>query len=130
VAEEGDSRTEVRFRRVVKRRDQGMLLQGGLDDRALDALAASVDQPNLPKPGLVRGAQVFLDHRRDVPRRERVKIDRVFDRDAMRIHDAPPPRLQGRVLPRPAAGFSKVAVTTVVIPPRAEKAPTTDIRRG
>ena len=52
-----------------------MLLERGLDDAALDAFAAPVDQPHFAQPGLVGRAHVFLDHRRNVARVEGVQID-------------------------------------------------------
>jgi len=58
-----------------------MPFECGLDDAALDALAASVDQPDFPEARVVRGENVFLDNRWNVARRERVQIDVVFGRD-------------------------------------------------
>jgi hypothetical protein len=60
-----------------------MPIEGGLDDAALDAPAAAVDQAHPAQPRLVCGTNVLLDHRRDVTRRERVEVDRVFDGDSM-----------------------------------------------
>ena len=36
------------------------------------------------KAGLVRGVDVFVDHRRDIPRGEGVQIECALDRNAMR----------------------------------------------
>jgi len=58
-----------------------MLAQQLLHGGALHALAAPVDQPNLLKSRVASGLEVLVDHRHDVPRREAVEIDRVFDRD-------------------------------------------------
>ena len=62
----------------------------------------------------MRRVHVLLDDRLDVARREGVEIERAFDRDPVG-HVTRPYRL---------------AVTTVLMPPRTEKSPTTVIRRG
>ena len=95
-----------------------MLLEDGLDDRALRAAAASVNQAKFPQAGLVRGAYVLIDDGRDVARRERMEVELPFDGDAVRI-----PRFGH-------AGFTYSATTDVVMPPRAVKAPVTVMRRG
>lgn len=64
--------------------DQGMLLERLLDDAALDAFAAAVNQPDLTEARLVCGADVLLDHGGDVARRERVQVDLIVDRNAVR----------------------------------------------
>ena len=110
IDQAGDCGAEVRLRRVPELHDQRMFLERLLDDAALNALAASVDQPHFAEPGFVRGTDVLLDDGCDVARRERVKVERVFDRDL--VQD----------------GY--VAVTTVFIPPRTAKSPTTVMRRG
>ncbi len=46
---------------------------------ALNALAASVNQPHLAQAGFMRRADVLHDDRGDVARRERVEVERVFD---------------------------------------------------
>ena len=98
--------------------DQRMLLQYRLDDRALRAAAASVNQAKLLQAGVVRGAYVLVDDGRDVSWREGVKIELRLDGDAVRI-----PRIGH-------AGFTYSATTEVVMPPRAVKAPVTVMRRG
>jgi hypothetical protein len=45
-----------------------------------------VNQPYVPQAGLVRRAQVLIDHGWDVPWRERVEVERVFDGDSVGIH--------------------------------------------
>ena len=50
--------------------DQRVALQRLLDDAALDALAAPVNETDLAEPRLVGGADVLFDHRLDVARRE------------------------------------------------------------
>jgi hypothetical protein len=56
-----------------------------LDDGALDPFAAAVNQPHFPKTSVVRRSHVFLDHRRDVPRLEGVKVQGILDRNAMDV---------------------------------------------
>jgi hypothetical protein len=52
-----------------------MVLERLLDDPALNTFAASVNQPHFAKAGFMRGADVLDDDRRNVARRERVKIE-------------------------------------------------------
>jgi hypothetical protein len=70
------------FRRVPELRDERVAIEGLLDDAALDALAAAVNQPDLTKAGVVRSGDVLLDHRRDISWRERVEVQEIFYRDA------------------------------------------------
>jgi hypothetical protein len=58
-----------------------MAFERRLHDAALHASPAAVDDPDLGEASAVRRAQVLVDHRRDVARREGVEIDRVFDWD-------------------------------------------------
>ena len=74
----------MRFGGVMELDDQRMLLQHRVDDAALNALAAAVNQPDLAYPRLVCGGEVFGDDRRDVPRSERMQIECALDRDSMR----------------------------------------------
>lgn len=53
--------------------------QKRLDDRSLDAPSAPVDQPHLPKPPLVGRPEIFVHHGGNVPGREGVKVERVFN---------------------------------------------------
>ena len=76
----------MRFRCVPERDDQRMAVERLLDDPTLDALAASVDEPDFAKSGLVRRVDVFLDNGRDVARSKGVQVELVFDRDAVIIH--------------------------------------------
>jgi hypothetical protein len=50
-------------------------------DLALRADAAAVDQPDLAQPRLGGLIEVGLGDRADLARRERVQIDRVFERE-------------------------------------------------
>jgi hypothetical protein len=53
-----------------------------LDDRALDADPAPVDQAHLGEAVRAGGVQVLVDDGRDVAGRERVEVERILDRDA------------------------------------------------
>ena len=72
----------MRLRRVPKLIDQRMAPEHTLHDGALHALAASVNQTYLTQAGLARRVHVLIDDGRDVPRRERVQIERALDWDA------------------------------------------------
>ena len=61
--------------------DERMAFECGLDNAALDAAAASVHEPQLAQPGLVRCAHVLLDDYRNVSRGESMEIEFCFDRD-------------------------------------------------
>ena len=89
-----------------------MTIERGLNDAALYTSSAPMNDPYVSPPGRRRGGDVLVNHRRDVSRSERVKVELAFDWNPDRTH----------------AGC--VAVTTVVMPPRTEKSPTTVIRRG
>ena len=84
-AKSGDRRAQVGFGGVPEFVDQRVALERLLHDAALNAFAPAVNQPHLAQPGLVGGVHVFLDDGLDVARRERVKIERVLDRNAMRF---------------------------------------------
>jgi len=56
-----------------------MVFERLLDDPALHALAASVNQPHLAEAGFVCGSDVLDDHRRDIARREGMEVERIFD---------------------------------------------------
>jgi hypothetical protein len=72
------------FRRIVEALDERVPLQGGLDDAALHAGAAAVNQPHFAQAGLVRGLDVLLDDGPDVARVEGVKVEGALDRDSVR----------------------------------------------
>ena len=102
----------MRFRGVPELRHEGMVLQCLLDDAALDAFAATVNQPHLAQTCFVRGGDVLGGQRR----RERgallegVEVERGFDWDFFQD------------------GYA--AVTIVFMPPRTAKSPTTVMRLG
>ncbi len=77
---------EVRRGVVPELGDQRMLVECLLDDAALNAAAAAVNETQLPQAGLVRGADVFVDDGGNVARREGVQVELRLDRDPMR-HD-------------------------------------------
>lgn len=107
-----DCRSEMRFRGVPELDDQRMVLERVLHDAALYPFAATVDQAHFAQAGIVRGANVLGHDRRNVSRREGVKIERIRDRNAM------------------TQSAWNVDVTTVLMPPRTLKSPTTVMRRG
>lgn len=99
------------FRRVPVAIDERVSGEQPLHGRALDALASPVNQPHDREACLVRGHQVLFDDRDDVARRERVQIDRVFDRNADRtifIHRSGRCKAQGLGLTRPCTKCSGV----------------------
>ena len=65
--------------------DAGMLVKGSLDDAALHAAAAAVDQPYFAQAGGSSGVDKLLHDRRDVSWGERVEIQLALDRDADRV---------------------------------------------
>ena len=100
----------MRLRRVPEFHDERVVLERLLDDATLHAFATPVNQPHLAQTGFMRRADVLDDDGGDVARCEGVEIDRRFDRNFLQD------------------GY--VAVTTVFIPPRTAKSPTTVMRRG
>jgi hypothetical protein len=58
-----------------------MSLERLLDDAALNAHAAAVDEPHVSQTRGVCFIQILFDDGWDVARREGVKIERAFDRD-------------------------------------------------
>lgn len=111
-AKSGDRRAEVGFGRIPEGLDQGMVLQRLLDDAPLDPLTPAMNEADFTEACLMCRVHILFDDRLDVAWREGVEIERAFDRDPVG-HEA-----------------VYVAVTTVLMPPRTEKSPTTVIRRG
>ena len=110
-AEARDRGAEVRRRVVPELDDERMVLEGRLDDAALDAAAAAVDEAHLAQAGVVRGVEVIAHDRGDIFRTKRVQVDLGLDRQAM-------------------DHFLYSAMTVVVMPPRALNAPVTRIDLG
>ena len=61
----------------------GVLFKNRMDDLALDADAAAVDDPDLAKAPLDGLIQIFLDHNRDLLCLEGVKVDGILDWDVV-----------------------------------------------
>ena len=114
--EAGDGGAEVRFAGIPELDHERVSLECLLDDSTLDPLPATVDQAHLAEALLCRGGQVLGDDRRDIARGKCVQVERGFDGNMNGIW----------------VGHAAVydAVTTVVMPPRAEKSPTTVMRLG
>ena len=96
-----------------------MTVERLLDDAALDAAAAAVNEAQRAETARVRGRDVLLDHRRDILRRERVQIELRLDG-----------KFEGIVGHGVHWRRDDSATTVVVMPPRAVKAPVTVMRRG
>src|SRR5262249_46799162 len=96
-----------------------MALERGLDDSALNATTAAVDETHRAEPRVRRRVHVLFHNGADVGWREGVEIDLCFDWDADRHR-----------LGVAAGACRYSAVTVVLIPPRTEKSPTTVMRRG
>ena len=73
--------TEVRFRRVPELRDQWMVFEHLLNDAALDAFAASMNQSHFAQAGFVRRSDILLDDRCHIAWCEGMQVERIFDRD-------------------------------------------------
>jgi hypothetical protein len=68
-------------RRVEKLDHERVLLEHFLHDAALDADAASMNQPHLAQTGGVSRADVLVDNRPDVRGLKAVEVEATFDRD-------------------------------------------------
>ena len=64
--------------------DRRVLRQHAVDGRALDPYPASVHEADFRQSRFVGGVDELLDHRRNITRRERMQVERAFDRDAVR----------------------------------------------
>lgn len=78
-----DGRSKVRSVIVPEFDNSGMLLQRCLDDSTLNSYPSTVHQPHLGKSGCRGRRDVFLDHRCNLSRIERVKIQFGFDRQSV-----------------------------------------------
>src|SRR5262245_56650952 len=92
-----------------------------LDDAALHAGAAAMNQPHLPQPGGVCLGEVLFNDRRDVARREGVQIEGAFDRNAERFFLSRVERVLILHHYVRGIGLSYLTVTSVLMPPRTEK---------
>jgi hypothetical protein len=82
---------------------QRMTFERLLNDGALNALAAAVNQSHDAKTGGVSFADVFLDDRRNVARREGMKVQLRFDENAVRLVVYHCSRITARGAPPPLA---------------------------
>ena len=96
-----------------------MAVEHRLHNPALNPLTSTVDQPHLTQPREGRSRNVLLDDRGDVLRPKAVQVD--LGLYGYLVWDS---------MYAPAYGLRYSALTTVLIPPRTEKSPTTVIRRG
>ncbi len=96
---------EMRSRIVPELGDERMLFERPLHHRALDALAAAVDQPHFTEASLVRSAHIFLHDVHDLTRREGMQVEEVFDRNL--VHS---PILRGTRLRAYALGRGRPAL--------------------
>jgi len=71
------------FSGVPELRDQRMPLERLLHDPALDPLAAAVYEADFAETRFMGCAHVLFHDRLDIPRRERVQIQVIFNRNAV-----------------------------------------------
>jgi hypothetical protein len=110
--------------RIVPELDHtAMLLECRLHCGALDPSSAAVNEPHFAQPEGRRGIDVFADNGDDVGRSEGVEIELGLNGNAEGL-------VLGHRRPALQTGCRYSAVTTVLIPPRTEKSPTTVMRRG
>ena len=75
-------RAEVRFGSVPELHDERVALERLLNDSALDALAAAMNQAYFTQAGFMGRVDVLVDHRRYFPGCEGMQIERTFDGNA------------------------------------------------
>jgi hypothetical protein len=80
-AQTGKCSAEVCIGVVPELENLRVALERGLHDPALNAAAATVDEPDLANTGGCGGVDILGDDRADVARREGVEIQFVFDRN-------------------------------------------------
>jgi len=66
---------------IAKRFDIRMALQNRVNDLALNAYPTSMNDSHVPETAADGLVQVFFNDCRDVTRLERVKVNRILDRD-------------------------------------------------
>ena len=113
---------------VKKLNHQRVLLEHSLDDSPLHTYAASVNESDFGKSRRVRFVQVLFDHGGDVSRGESMEVEGSVDGKPERR----PSRVEGLILHcyGVVEDLSYRTVTSVLMPPRTEKSPTTVMRRG
>ena len=82
-AQPRDRRAQVGFRGVPEFSHQRVSFERLLHDAPLNPFASSVNEPYLTETGVVCGVHVFFDNGLDLAGRKRMKVERVFYRDAM-----------------------------------------------
>src|SRR5256885_8900926 len=82
-AEPDERGAEVGRRVIAERFDLRKPIECRLNDTALDAGSASVNDADFAEAGPRRGVDVLLDDGRDVARREHVEIDLALDGQPM-----------------------------------------------
>ena len=82
-----DCCAQMCLRRIGERFDKRMIPQYLVDPRPLHSNPAPVNQPDFAQAGLVCRPDVFVHDRRNVARRERVQVDRLFDWNAVHFGD-------------------------------------------
>ena len=75
----------MRFGRVPELHHQRMTAQQTLHGCTLNSFTASVNQAHNREARVACRRQIVIYDRHDVARRERMQIDRVFDRDGDRV---------------------------------------------
>src|SRR5687767_12489313 len=71
------------FSGVPELRDKRMPLERLLHDPALDPLASAVNEADFAQARLMGCVHVLFDDRLDIPRRERMQIQAIFNRNAV-----------------------------------------------
>ncbi len=67
------------FRGIPEGIDQGVPIEGRLDDSALRAGTAAVDKPDFSEPCFVSVVKIFVDYGADIPWRERMEVKHALD---------------------------------------------------
>ena len=80
LGESGDRGAQVGLGVVPELGDEWVLIERTLDHGPLDATATPVNEPDFAESCLMRGEQILLNHVHDIPRRERVQVERILDR--------------------------------------------------
>jgi hypothetical protein len=120
--QDGNRCAQMRRPVVKKFNHERVPLEHSLDDSPLHAYAASVNESDFGKSRRVRFVQVLFDHGGDVSRGEGVEVEGPVDGKPERVLIL---HCYGVV-----EDLSYRAVTSVLMPPRTEKSPTTVMRRG
>ena len=72
----------MRLGSIPELADQWVVFERLLHDSSLDAPPSTVNEADLAQPGVVGGANVLLDNRRDVAGGKRVQVQCVGDRNS------------------------------------------------